>query len=121
MNTILWAAQAMLALAFLAHGLLFLFPPAALREMPKQMPFPAAFSKFIFIAESLGAVGLFLPGSTGILPWLTPLAAAGLVPIAAAAAVYHLSRREIPPAVVTTVLSVLAVFVAYARWVVIPL
>ena len=121
MNTILWIAQVVMALAFLTHGLLFLFPPPALRKLKKQMPFPAAFSDFIFVAESLGAMGLILPGLTGILPWLTPLAAAGLAPIAGGAAVFHLTRRELPPLVTTFMLFALAVFVAYARWSVLPL
>ena len=32
MNTFLWVAQALLAVVFLAHGLLFLFPPKAVRQ-----------------------------------------------------------------------------------------
>ena len=90
MNTLLWATQVALALVFLAHGLLFLFPPEALRKITKQMPFPAAFLRFICVAEILAAPGLTLPGWTGILPWLTPLAATGLVPIVGGAAVFHL-------------------------------
>jgi len=30
MNILLWVLQVLLALAFFAHGLLFLFPPAAM-------------------------------------------------------------------------------------------
>ena len=121
MNTIVWATQGVLSLAFLTHGLLFLFPPAPLRKLTKGMPFSAGFLRFICIAESLGAVGLVVPGLTGILPWLTPLAAVGLMPIAAGAAVFHRSRGEIPPMVITTFLFALATFVAYARLFVIPL
>ena len=121
MSTILWAAQLGLALVVLAHGLLFLFPPEALRKIAKQMPLPAGFMQFLCVAEILAAPGLILPGWTGILPWLTPLAASGLVPIVGGAALFHLSRREIPPALVTAVLLALAAFVAYARWFVIPL
>ena len=121
MSTFLWAAQVALAVIFLAHGLLFLFPPGALRKIRKQNPLPAAFMQFIFVAEVLAAPGLILPGWTGILPWLTPLAATGLLPISGGAAVFHLSRREIPPATFTLVLLALAAFLAYARWFVIPL
>jgi uncharacterized membrane protein YphA (DoxX/SURF4 family) len=32
MNILLWVLQGLLALAFLAHGWLFLFPPAAIVE-----------------------------------------------------------------------------------------
>ena len=44
MNIILWVLQVLLALAFLAHGLLLLFPPA---EMVAQMAFmPTPFRIF---------------------------------------------------------------------------
>ena len=121
MNTFVWITQGLLAFVFLAHGLLFLFPPATLRKIKKQVPFPAGFMQFIYIAEVLAALGLTLPGLTGVLSPLTPLAAAGLVPIMGGAVVLHLSRREIPPSVVTAVLLALAVFVACVRWFVIPL
>ena len=121
MNTIVWITQGLLAFVFLAHGLLFLFPPATLRKIKKQVPFPAGFMQFIYIAEVLAALGLTLPGLTGVLSPLTPLAAAGLVPIMGGAVILHLSRREIPPSVVTAILLAFAVFVAYARWFVNPL
>lgn len=122
MNTYLWVAQAVLAGAFLAHGLLFLFPSAAIRKMvdEQQSPFPAGFMRFIYVAEVLASFGLILPGLTGVLPWLTPLAAVGLAAIMVGAVVLHLSRREVPPAVVTFVLLALAVLVAVARWLVTP-
>ena len=121
MNTFALIVQGLLAFVFLAHGLLFLFPPAAVRKIKKQVPFPVGFMQFIYVAEVLAALGLTLPGLTGVLPPLTPLAAAGLVPIMGGAVVFHLSRREIPPALVTTVLLTLAVFVACMRWFVTPL
>ena len=120
MNTFLWVAQAALAFIFLAHGLLFLFPPEAVREIKKQLSFPEGFMRFIYAAEILAAPGLTVPGLTGILPPLTPLAATGLATIMGGATVFHLSRREVPPALVTAVLFALAVFVAFARWFVIP-
>jgi len=121
MNTFVWTIQGLLAFVFLAHGLLFLFPPPAVRKIKKQAPFPAGFMQFVYIAEVLAALGLTLPGLTGILPTLTPLAAVGLMPIMLGAVVLHLSRQEIPPSVVAAVLLTLAVFVACMRWFVIPL
>jgi hypothetical protein len=109
-----------LAFAFLAHGLLFLFPPAV-REIEKQLPFPVGLMRSIYAAEVLAALGLTWPGLTGLLPWLTPLAATGLVPIMCGAAPFHLSRRETAPAIVTAILLALAAFVAPMRWFVIPL
>lgn len=120
MNTSIWTAQAALAVVFLAHGTLFLFPPAAVRKIKKQTPFPEAFLRFICVAEILAAFGLVLPGSTGLLPWLTPLAATGLVPIMCGALVFHQSRRETAPTLVTAVLLALAILVACMRWFVIP-
>ncbi len=125
MNTLLWIAQTFLAVAFLAHGLLFLFPPKAMRQRMEEIEnppqIPAWFMSFIYVAEVLAAFGLVLPGLFGVLTWLTPLAAAGLVPIMVGAAVLHLSRREVPATVVCAVLLVLAVLVAVGRWLIIPL
>jgi hypothetical protein len=120
MNTFLWVAQVLLALVFLAHALLFLFPTEAVRKIKDQSPFSAGFLQFIYVAEILAAFGLTLPGLTGILSWLTPLAAAGLASIMVGATVFHVSRKEIPSAVVTAVLFALATFVAYMRLFVMP-
>lgn len=121
MSVTLWIVQILLAFVFLAHGLLFLFPPEAVRRIKKQVTLPVGLMGFLYTAEILAAFGLVLPGLTGILTPLTPLAAAGLVPIMGGAMVFHLSRGEIPPSVVTGVLLALAVFVACMRWFVIPL
>src|SRR3712207_8176996 len=115
MNTFLWVTQAVLAFVLVAHGLVFPFPPAAVRKIKKQSPFPEAFSRFVSSAEILAAFGLVLPGSTGLLPWLTPLAAAGQTIIMGGAVVFHLSRRELPLALLTSVLFALVAFVAYAQ------
>ncbi len=74
------------------------------------------FRIFIGTAELLAAVGLLLPGVTRILPWFTPLAAAGLMVVVGSASMLHLSRGEIRNAIYTAVLFVLVTFVAYMRW-----
>ena len=116
MDVFAWVVQAMLAIVFLAHGLLYLFPPPAVQENQKLLPFPVGFMRSIYAAEIFAALGLALPVLTGILPWLTPLAAVGLVPIMGGAAVFHLSRREMASAIFAAVLLALAAFVALARW-----
>lgn len=121
MNTFVWIVQGFLASVFLAHGLLFLFPPKAIRKIKKQLSFPVGLMQFVYVAEVLAAFGLTLPGLTGILTWLIPLAAAGLVPIMVGATMLHVSRREVPPSVVTAFLLALAVLVAFTRWFVFPL
>jgi len=71
---------------------------------------------FIGVAEVLGAVGLILPGLTGIFPWLTPLAAAGLMLPSVGAAALHASRGEMLQVIVTGILFVVTPFVAFMRW-----
>lgn len=71
---------------------------------------------FIGVAEVLGAAGLILPGLSGIFPWLTPLAAAGLMLPSVGAAALHSSRREPLQVIVTGILFVVTTFVAYMRW-----
>jgi putative oxidoreductase len=50
--------------------------------------------RFIGAAEFLGALGLILPLVTGILPWLTVVAAGGLVIVQLAALIHYLQRGE---------------------------
>jgi hypothetical protein len=72
--------------------------------------------RFIGVAEVLGALGLVLPGLTGIRPGLTPLAAAGLVIIMIGATVITLIAGDVMSVLISLVVGVLAAFVAYGRW-----
>ena len=119
MNIMLWVLQVLLAVAFLAHGWLFLFPPAAMLELMK--PIPPAFRIFLGVAEVLAAVGLTLPGITRILPWLISCAAAGLMVVMISATILHITRGEISSAITTAILFVVVTFVAYMRWKVKPI
>jgi len=120
MNILLWVLQALLAAAFLAHGLLLLMPPA---EIAAQMnaALPRSFWVFLGVAEVAAAIGITLPGATRIQPWLVPAAAAGIMFVMVSATIWHVMRGEISSAVVTLVLLVMATFVAYMRWRVHPL
>ena len=120
MNIMLWVLQALLALAFLAHGWLFLSPPA---ELVDQMnaSLPRWFQLFLGVAEVLAAVGLTLPGLTRILPWLVIYAAVGIMIVTASATVFHFARSEMSSAAITLVLFGIATFVAYMRSRVVPI
>ena len=120
MNIALWAVQVLLALAFCAHGLMLLFPPANLLEQMNATMSPA-FRVFLGVAEVLAAVGLTLPGITRIMPWLISAAAVGLMIVMISATVFHISRGEISAAITTTILLCLSTFVAYMRWKVLPI
>lgn len=123
MTVAFWVIQVVLALAYLLAGFQKAFRP--LDDVAKMMPWvpavPAPLVRFIGVAELLGAVGLILPALTGILPWLTPLAAVGLIIVQVLAAIFHISRREYANVPMNAVLLVLALVVAYGRFVVAPI
>ena len=120
MNIAIWILQILLAAAFLAHGWMFLFPsPEIAALMNASLPRP--FTLFLGVAEIMAAVGLVLPGLTRILPSLVAWAAAGVVVVVGSATVYHLLRGEISSAATTFVLALLAGFVAYMRFGVMPI
>ena len=120
MNILLWVLQVLLALAFFAHGSLFLFPPAAFVDQ-MNASLPRWFQLFLGIAEILAAVGLTLPGVTRIQPWLISCAAAGVMIVMICATVFHLARGEVSSAIITVVLLAVATFIAYMRWRVTPI
>src|SRR5882672_8562100 len=93
MNVLLWVLQVLLAAAFLAHGLMMLFPPASIVEQ-MNASLPRWFQLFLGVAEVLAAVGLTLPGVARIQPWLVPSAAAGIMIVMISATAYHIMRGE---------------------------
>jgi hypothetical protein len=122
MNVALWIGQMMTALAFAQHGYSMLF---RVQQSRARMPWTRAMSipvlRFIGIAEILGAVGVVLPAATGVQPWLTMAAAAGLVTVMVLASLFHIARREWPNLAVNLVLGALAAFVLYGRLVLQPI
>ena len=120
LNISVWVLQFLLAAAFLAHGWLFLSPPAGMVEQ-MNASIPPALRIFIGVAEVLAALGLTLPGMTRVMPSMVPSAAAGLAIVMISATVFHIARGETTSAVVTTILFVLVSFVAYTRWKVAPI
>jgi|SRR5688572_12912746 hypothetical protein len=120
MNRWLWILQVLLAAAFLAHGVLLLFPPP---EIAAQMlaQLPRGFWLFLGVAEVAAAVGLTLPGITRVMPQLVPAAAIGVVIVMISATIWHLVRAEWSSAVITLILLLMASYVAYMRWRVVPI
>lgn len=119
MNRVLWIVQGLLALFFgLASGAPKLLLPLFLSAdaLPMPIPLPYAFILFIAVAEVAGALGLILPGVTGIRPDLTPLAAAGLVLVTVGATVYQFAAGEPGNAMFAAVMGLICAFVAYGRW-----
>jgi uncharacterized membrane protein YphA (DoxX/SURF4 family) len=126
LNTVAWVLQVFLALVFLLHGLLFTvgFEVMARRMRGRSRtgsPLHPTFRQFIGVAEIAAAIGLIVPPAIHILPWLAPLAAAGLAIIMAGAAVRHARKGETREVVGTVVLGLLAVATLWLRWQVVPL
>ena len=123
MNIALWIVQILLALAFAMAGIMKVTQPIDRLETrmewvkdvgPRGVP-------LIGSLEILGAIGLILPAVTGILPWLTPVAAAGLALTMVGAMITHGRRGEYSSIGANLVLLVLALFVVYGRFVIVPI
>lgn len=122
MTIALWIVQALLAAAFIFAGVTKAFRYAyAHATLPWVKDVPRGLTTFIGVAELLGGIGLLLPALTGMLPWLTPLAAAGLALVMLLAIGFHTTRREWPAIGFNIVLLLLAAFVAYGRFAIMPL
>jgi len=122
MGIALWVVQVLVAVAFLGAGATKLSQPK--EKLLKNMAWVEDFSqrtvRLIGALEVLGAIGVVVPALTGVLPWLTPLAALGLVLLMIGAALTHLRRTEYGYIAMNAVLLVLAAFVVYGRYFVLP-
>jgi MYXO-CTERM domain-containing protein len=118
MNVVIWVLQILLALAFLAAGLTKLTQPR--QQLVTTMGWVEDFSdpsvRAIGALEILGALGLLVPAVTGVAPVLVPIAAVGLALLMVGAAATHRRRGELPMIGINTVLLVLALVVAWARF-----
>jgi putative oxidoreductase len=116
----LWTLQVLLALLFLFAGIMKLVTPAEkLAAMAPQ--FSVNFLRFIGVVETLGGLGMVLPGLLKIKTVLTPLAAAGLVIVMIGAVVVSYQMKGMSGVPVPLVTGIVAAFVAYGRWRMVPL
>jgi hypothetical protein len=120
MNITLWIAQILLTVVFLISGVTKVIRPSEkLRAgIPEVQP---GVIRLIAVAEILGALGLVLPGLTGIAPFLTPVAATGLAIVMIGAVVTHARRKEGRSVVLNLVLLALTVVVLVGRFGLLPL
>src|SRR5213080_2417350 len=119
LNLVLWSVQGFLALFFVAAGA----PKLLGRGLERWTGFSdlaRPLVVFIGFTEVLGAAGLVLPMATGVLPWLTPLAAVGLALIVLMAAGFHLRADERLNALESGFWTSTAAVIAIGLWDLVP-
>ncbi|CAM3200010.1 DoxX family protein [Stackebrandtia soli] len=118
MNLALWITQAFLALAFVVVGLMKATRPIS--TIAPSMPWVEDYSpitvRLIGAIEVVGAIGLILPGVTGVATVLTPISATGLALIMVLAAIVHARRKEGGAIVLNVVLLAASAFVAWEQF-----
>ncbi|MGH2806601.1 MAG: DoxX family protein [Actinomycetota bacterium] len=115
LNVTLWSVQILLGIFFVAAGL----PKMLGRGMERWVGFsdlPRGEVVFVGVTELLGGAALIVPMATGVLPWLTPLAAIGLAIAVLMAAGFHVRADERLNVVETCLLAAIAGGVAIGRW-----
>lgn len=113
-NRAIWVVQALLAVIFLAHGLMFLFPPESVSAQMNEA-LPRWFQVFLGTSEVMAAVGLTVPALVRMHQRLMLWSALGTSTVLVSATLWHLLRREFSSAVITVVLLAMSVAVARAR------
>jgi uncharacterized membrane protein len=118
MNILLWILQGLLTAIFLLAGVMKFVMPA--EQITKGTPLPYWFLLLIGALEIIGAFGLILPAIMRIRPALTPLAAVCLCIIVVGATVLTFPQGA-AMALFPFVTAILAAFVAYGRWRLVPI
>jgi len=118
----LWVVQILLALLFLMAGVMKTFAPLA--TLQKSMSWTkhttTPIVRLVGVLELLGALGLILPAATKIVPWLTPIAAVGLVLTMIGAVIVHLRLKEAKQIGMPLVLLLLSLFIVIGYLAIVP-
>ncbi len=120
MNTVVWIAQGLLAVAMLGAGAMKLSKSKEALMASGQMDwtedFPEPQIKGIGALEVLAALGLIIPAVLDIAPALVGVAAIGVVLLMLGAAAPHLRRKEGQMVPVNLGIAAIAVFIAVMRF-----
>lgn len=123
MDIALWVVQGILAIKLVSVSFTHAFQ-RSLPSMQEAMQKLGKSSKLILtlaaVATLAAALGLILPGVLHASPRITPVTAGILAGLLLVSLFFHVKSREKPKIFVSLVLFVLAVFVAYGRWAIVP-
>jgi hypothetical protein len=117
MSIALWVIQILLAWIYGSAAFRKLFQLEKVRanqEWARQSS--NGYIRFVAVSQLLGVAGLLFPISTGIFPWLTPIAAIGLCIIQVLAAERHIRLKEYNILPVNLFLFALSLFIAIGWW-----
>lgn len=116
MNIALWVLQGLLAAAFLMVGSLKVFSYEKFKAQAGEHAVSRNLAAFIGSSEIAGALGLVLPGATGVAPFLTPVAAFALAVVMALGVGFHVRLKDpFAKAVPALVLLILTLLVGWGR------
>jgi putative oxidoreductase len=116
-HRVLWVLQWVVGLYFIAIGAMhFILPEGLPAQMSWMYELDDTLHMVTGVAEILGGLGLILPSVTRIAPWLTPLAAIGLMVVMVGAVFWHVGREE-PVNIALNVVNLIVLgYLAYGRW-----
>jgi hypothetical protein len=113
LNTFLWVAQGLLALALISGCIMKIF-------LPHQLPYPWVKDNpnlvlITGIVDLLGGLGIVLPALIRVQPKLTIFSAYGIIVLMVIASIFHISRGEGRGIGLNIFILLIAVFVAWGR------
>jgi len=114
----LWVASAIAALFYVFAFYLKVIQPK--EKTAQMMPWVGtsspAFVNFVGCVDLAGGLGLIIPVATGILPFLTPLAALGTIVLQVLAIGFHARRGETKQTIgLNIILLAIGMFVLWGR------
>jgi len=116
MDVLLLIVQLGLGLIFVMAGVLKAFEYNKAKErMDWVSDVPKGMVIFLGYVEIVGAMGLLLPISLRMSPFIAPFAALGLAVIMVFAAIFHHSRKEFYMIPINLILLLIALFIAISR------
>lgn len=114
---LVWSAQVVVALSFIAGGLVKLVQP--IPDLAAMWPWtgdiPAGAVRLLGIVDLAGGLGVLVPTLLGVWPGVTLLAAIGCIALQACAMVFHASRGELADVPVNLVFLLLSALIFLGR------
>lgn len=122
-NVLLWIAQVLISTSLIWAAYVKLFQP--IEELEIMWPWTGdvspTFVRLTGIIDLIGALGVILPSLFRFKPTLAPIAAMGIVSLMISASIFHIYRGEASKIGFNIVFAMIAAFIAYGRWKLVPI